>query len=165
MIKFAGGLVALGALAATSSWAHHSAAAEYDAAKLLVLTGSVTKVEWANPHVYCHLGVKNASGATTDWYLEMASPNGMRRQGWLPYTLKTGDVVTVEAYAAKDHAALAKVHRIRVADGRWLSVDSAAEATGAAPFGGGSEMEPVAHLRVDLAGIGVVRPSERLAVV
>ena len=57
----------------------------------------------------------------------MASPNGMRRQGWQPNSMQTGDVVTAEAYAAKDHVTLAKVHRVKVADGRWLSVDSAAQ--------------------------------------
>jgi len=129
MTKLTAGLAALAALAAAPSWAHHSAAAEYDGSKLLVLTGTITKVEWTNPHVYCHLEVNNPSGPPTDWYLEMASPNGMRRQGWMPNTMQAGDLVTVEAYGAKDHPALAKVHRIRVADGRWLSVDSASDIT------------------------------------
>jgi hypothetical protein len=124
MTKLATGLAALAAFAVAPSWAHHSAAAEYDASHLLVLTGSVAEVEWSNPHVYCHLGVKSPGGPTVDWYLEMGSPNGMRRQGWLPDTMKTGDVVTVEAYAAKDHSTLAKVHRIKVPDGRWLFADS-----------------------------------------
>jgi hypothetical protein len=124
MFKPASGLAALAAFAAAPLWAHHSAAAEYDASKLLVLTGAVTKVEWSNPHVYCHLDVKNAGGATIDWYLEMASPNGMLRQGWRPTTIKPGDMVTVEAYAAKDHATLAKAHRVKVPDGRWLFADS-----------------------------------------
>ncbi|HUI78135.1 MAG TPA: DUF6152 family protein [Bryobacteraceae bacterium] len=127
MTRLAAYLGALTALAAAQAWAHHSAAAEYDASKLLVLIGTITKVEWTNPHVYCHLDVKNPNGTTIDWYLEMASPNGMRRQGWLPDTMRIGDSVTVEAYAAKDHASLAKAHRVRVPDGRWLSVDSASE--------------------------------------
>jgi hypothetical protein len=124
MSKPLSGLAALAALAAVPLWAHHSAAAEYDASKLLVLTGTVTRVEWTNPHVHCHLDVKNPSGATIDWYLEMASPNGMLRQGWRPTTMKPGDPVTVEAYAAKDYATLAKTHRVKVPDGRWLYADS-----------------------------------------
>ena len=120
MIKPISGLAALAALAAAPLWAHHSAAAEYDASKLLVLNGTVTKVEWTNPHVYFHLAVKNQSDTNIEWYLEMASPNGMLRQGWRPETLKPGDTVTVEAYAAKDHATLAKTHRVKVSDGRWL---------------------------------------------
>ncbi len=124
MIKPISGLAALVALAAAPLWAHHSATAEYDASKLLVLTGRVTKVEWTNPHVHLHLDVKNSSGVTIDWYLEMASPNGMLRQGWRPTTMKPGDSVTVEAYAAKDYPTLAKTHRVKVPDGRWLYADS-----------------------------------------
>jgi len=130
MTKTATGLAAFVAFAAAPLWAHHSAAAEYDASKLLVLTGTVTKVEWTNPHVFFQLDVKSPSGATTNWRLEMASPNGLLRQGWMPYTMKPGNVVTVEAYAAKDYDAAAKTHRVKVPDatarsrGRWLFADS-----------------------------------------
>jgi Family of unknown function (DUF6152) len=115
---------ALAALAVMPLWGHHSAAAEYDASKLLVLTGTVTKVEWTNPHVFFNLDVKTPGGKITNWRLEMASPNGLRSQHWLPYTMKPGDVVTVEAFAAKDYDAAAKTHRVRVPDGRWLYADS-----------------------------------------
>ena len=123
MTRRGSGFAVLAALAAAPLWAHHSAAAEYDASKLLVLTGKVAKVEWMNPHVFFHLEVNDARGTATDWYLEMASPNGMRRQGWLPATMKVGDVVVVEAWAAKDSATLAKTHRVKVPDGRWLFAD------------------------------------------
>src|SRR5579872_5382975 len=124
MIKLLPGFAALAALVGAPLWAHHSAAAEFDAARLLVLTGTITKVEWTNPHVHCHLAVKDAGGAAVDWYFEMASPNGMRRQGWQPNTMKPGDRVTIEAFAAKDYPTAAKAHRVKVADGRWLFVDS-----------------------------------------
>ncbi len=117
-------LTTLAVLVAAPLWAHHSASAEYDASRLLVLTGTVTKIEWTNPHVHLHLDVNKPGGAPIDWYFEMASPNGMRRLGWLPKTMKPGDVVTVEAYAAKDYPTLAKAHRVKVPDGRWLFVDS-----------------------------------------
>ena len=123
MIRSVRGLAAMALLAAAPLWAHHSAAAEYDASKLLVLTGTVAKVDWTNPHVYLHLDVKSPGGAVVNWYLEMASPNGMRHQGWIPTTMKPGDVVTVEAYAAKDLPTLAKTHRVKVPDGRWLFAD------------------------------------------
>lgn len=123
MIRLFAALAALAALAAVPSPAHHSAAAEFEASRLLVLTGTVAKVEWTNPHVHIHLNAKGPGGAICDWYLEMASPNGMRRLGWLPDTMKPGEVVTVEAYAAKDYPTAAKAHRVRVA-GRWLFVDS-----------------------------------------
>jgi len=70
------------------------------------------------------VAVKERKGTLVDWYLEAASPNGMRRQGWLPKTIKAGDRVTVEAYQAKDAPALAKTHRVKVPDGRWLYADS-----------------------------------------
>jgi len=117
-------VAALAALAVIPLWGHHSAAAEYDASRLLVLTGTVTKVDWTNPHVYFNLDVKNSSGRVVNWRLEMASPNGMLRQHWLPHTMKPGDLVTVEAYAAKDYDAVAKTHRVKVPDGRWLFADS-----------------------------------------
>jgi len=122
-MKLFGGLATLAALAAPL-WAHHSAAAEFDASKLLVLTGTVAKVEWTNPHVHLHLSVQNGDGKVCSWYLEMASPNGMRRLGWLPDTMKPGDVVTAEAYAAKDYPTAAKAHRVKIAGKRWLFVDS-----------------------------------------
>jgi hypothetical protein len=124
MLQPIAAFAALAVLAAVPARAHHSAAAEFDASKLLVLTGAVTKVEWTNPHVHIHMDVKPAKGAAVDWYLEMASPNGMRGLGWLPYTMKRGDVVTVEAYPAHDYASFAKARRVKVADGRWLFVDS-----------------------------------------
>lgn len=130
MLHSCSALPAIAALVVTPLWGHHSAAAEYDASKLLVLTGTVTKVEWTNPHVFFNLDVKDASGRITNWRLEMASPNGLLRQHWLPHTMKPGDVVTVEAYAAKDYDAAAKTHRVKVPDvtapsrGRWLFADS-----------------------------------------
>jgi len=117
-------LPAIAALVVTPLWGHHSAAAEYDASKLLVLAGTVTKVDWTNPHVFFNLDVKDSSGRVTNWRLEMASPNGLLRQHWLPYTMKPGDVVIVEAYRAKDYDAAAKTHRVKVSGGRWLFADS-----------------------------------------
>lgn len=117
-------LAAFTGLATIPLEAHHSAAAEFDASRLLVLTGTVAKVEWTNPHVHMRLSVKNASGAVVEWYLEMASPNSMMNQGWLSDTVKPGDLVIVEAYAAKDYPNTAKTHRVKVPDGRWLFADS-----------------------------------------
>ncbi len=88
---------------AASVAAHHSFAAEFDANKPLKLTGTVTKVEWQNPHTYFYIDVADEkSGKVTNWGMEMGSPNGLMRQGWTRNTLKIGDVVSVEGSAARD---------------------------------------------------------------
>jgi len=87
---------------AVPALAHHSFAAEFDASKPVKLTGSVTKVEWENPHVWFYIDVKDQSGKTVNWGVEMGSPNGLMRVGWDRKTMKTGDVVTVEGSRAKD---------------------------------------------------------------
>jgi hypothetical protein len=91
--------------AAVSAYAHHSFAAEFDANKPVKITGSVTKVEWQNPHVWFYIDVKDpSSGKTVNWGIEMGSPNGLMRIGWDRKAMKTGDVVTVEGSRAKDES-------------------------------------------------------------
>ena len=97
---FAAGLGVL--LAAGPALAHHAFAAEYDAAKPVKLTGTVTKVEWTNPHTWFYLDVKDSSGKVTNWGFEMGSPNGLMRQGWTRNSIKPGDEVTVEGSSSKD---------------------------------------------------------------
>ena len=89
-------------LAAVPVVGHHSFAAEFDADKPINLRGSVTKVEWMNPHAYFYIDVTEPDGKVTNWALEMGSPNGLMREGWSRNTLKIGDIVTVEGSRAKD---------------------------------------------------------------
>ena len=101
--KFAGLAAALGfVLASGTAIAHHSFAAEFDANKPLNMKGTVTKIEWANPHTYFYVDVADPDGKVINWGMEMGSPNGLMRQGWTRNTLKVGDVVTVEGSQAKD---------------------------------------------------------------
>jgi hypothetical protein len=83
--------------------AHHSFAAEYDANKPLKLTGTVTKIEWTNPHCWFYIDVKNEqSGTIENWALETGNPNALLRLGWRPDSLKIGDAITVEGTRARD---------------------------------------------------------------
>jgi len=107
--------------------AHHSFTAEYDATKPITLTGSVTKVEWMNPHARFYIDVKDDSGTVTNWELELGSPNALMRLGWTRHSLDTGQVVTVEGSLAKDGSKLANARKVTLADGRKVFAGSAAD--------------------------------------
>jgi hypothetical protein len=124
MIKHIAAVAAVAVVCLARLGAHHSFAAEYDASKLLILYGTVVKLNWTNPHASLQLIVQNADGKNTNWHLEMGSPNSLMRQGWMRDTVEPGDIVTVEAYAAKDYPTGGKTHRVKVPDGRWLFADS-----------------------------------------
>jgi hypothetical protein len=118
--------VALG-LCAVPMAAHHSFAAEYDSKKPVTLTGTVTKVEWTNPHARFYIDVKDASGATANWELELGSPNGLMRLGWTRNSLKPGETVSVEGYVAKDGSKLANARSVTLGDGRKVFAGSSEE--------------------------------------
>src|SRR5262245_51817530 len=82
------------AAAAVPVLAHHSFAAEFDRSKPITLKGTVTKVEWANPHARFYIDVKDDSGKVNNWDLELASPNGLMRRGWTRNSLKIGEGVS-----------------------------------------------------------------------
>src|SRR5580698_361055 len=111
------GLVAVfGALlAVTPAKAHHSFSAEYDSKKPVTLKGTVTKVDWMNPHVYFYLDVET-DGKIVNWGLEMGPPNGLERSGWSRNTMQVGDEVVVEGTLAKDGSSQANVRSVTMAD-------------------------------------------------
>ena len=102
---------------AAPALAHHSFSGEYDSAKPVTLTGKVTRVEWTNPHARFYIDVKGDDGQTTNWNLELASPNVLKRQGWASNSLKEGDVVTVEGSLARSGAKMANARVVTLADG------------------------------------------------
>ncbi len=118
-------------LASVPAIAHHSFAAEFDSAKLIKLTGSVTKIEWMNPHAYFYIDVKDEkTGQVANWGLEMGSPNGLMRQGWTRNSMKIGDVITVEGSAAKDGSNIGNARSVSLAGGqRLFAASSQAPAT------------------------------------
>src|SRR5277367_803583 len=95
--------------------AHHSFAAEYDAKKPVQLKGIITKVDWANPHVYFYLDVEGEDGKVTNWALEMGPPNGLQRAGWTRNTMKVGDEVIVDGSLAKDGSHQANARSVTMA--------------------------------------------------
>jgi uncharacterized protein DUF6152 len=97
--------------------AHHAFSAEFDAKKGIKLSGAITKLEWSNPHAWLYVDVKDESGKVTNWSFELGSPNGLVRQGWRRTSLKTGDQVTVEGFAAKDGSNTANAHSVTMPDG------------------------------------------------
>ena len=94
---------ALWFLAAIPLLAHHSFGAEYDADKPVTLTGTVTKIEWTNPHSYLFLDVTDDKGIVANWKLEGYPPTALYRTGWKrDVTMKPGDTVTVFGWRARD---------------------------------------------------------------
>jgi len=98
--------------------AHHSFAAEYDRDKTVTLKGTVVRIEWANPHIYFYLDVKDEAGASARWAIEGGAPTSLYRAGWRKDSLKVGDIITVHGYLARDGSKLANMRAAILPDGR-----------------------------------------------
>jgi len=107
--------------------AHHSFEAEYDFNKSVTVTGTVTKVEWMNPHARFYVDVKDDSGKVVNWNFELGPINVLLKQGWRRDSLKPGDQVTVEGYLAKDGDGLGNARKVTLPDGRRVFGGSSAE--------------------------------------
>ena len=124
-------VTALGVILWTGSIvAHHSFAAEYDAKKPATLTGTVTRVEWTNPHVRFYIDVKDQAGVVTNWEFTMGAVNGLLRRGWTMKMLAPGDSVRVDGYLARDGSHLANARIVTLSDGRKMSGGTAPDAPG-----------------------------------
>lgn len=102
--------------------AHHSFAAQYDSKKPITLKGSVTRLEWANPHVYFYIDVSEPGGAKANWAVEGMAPSVLYRAGWRKDSVKVDDVVTVNGFLARDGSKLVNMQSALLADGRNLFV-------------------------------------------
>jgi len=105
---------------ATFAGAHHAFSSEYDENKVVTLKGTVTKIEWTNPHVFFFIDVVNPDKTVTSWSFELASPNSLTRSGWGRRTLTVGDAVTATGYAAKSGKTMASTRSVTTADGKAL---------------------------------------------
>jgi hypothetical protein len=131
--------------------AHHSFAAEFDSAKEIKVTGEVSKLEWMNPHAWIHVGAQQicerpggrrgsdepeaswtcrtpGADEAADWGFELASPNGLMRQGWNRNSLKPGDEVTIEGTRARDGSEHANARVVTMGDGKRLFAGSSENA-------------------------------------
>src|SRR5262245_42033552 len=104
--------------------AHHSFAAEYDASRTLTMTGTVTKVEWTNPHAHFFMDARETSGGVANWSVELAGPKALAQCGWRMDTLHVGDEVTVQGASAKDGSHHANARLVTLPGGRVLSAAS-----------------------------------------
>jgi len=114
----------LASLSSRGALAHHSFSAEYDRDKPIKITGSVTKVEWTNPHARLYVDVKDDSGKVVNWDFELGPPNGLMRQGWTRNSLQPGHVVTVNGFLSKDEPHVANARSVFLPDGRQVFAGS-----------------------------------------
>ena len=123
-------------LSAASASAHHSFAAEFDRNLPVTVTGTVTKVEWMNPHARFYIDAKDDACKIVNWDFELASPNGLMRRGWNRNSMKIGDTVTVTGHRAKNNPAVGNASSVVLADGKKLfagsSIENEAPASGSA---------------------------------
>jgi len=107
-LLLAAGSVALG---------HHSFAAEYDSSQPVQFKGTVTKLDWMNPHVYFYVDVTDKDGKVVHWACEAGNPNALARRGWKKSSLKAGDEISVQGFRAKDGTATMNARSITLSDG------------------------------------------------
>lgn len=118
-------VVALGVAGMTGgALAHHSFAAEFDADQPVTLEGTITRMEWLNPHTWMHLAVANDDGTTTDWMIEGGTPNTLFRRGFTPDAVPVGTQITVHGYRARNGANRANGRDMILPDGSRLFMGS-----------------------------------------
>jgi hypothetical protein len=113
-------LTGIAMLAAVPAWAHHSFAAEFDSEKHVKLQGTVTKMEWINPHAWIHIDVKGPDGEATSWMVECGSPNTLLRRGFTRASVAVGQEIVVDGYQAKDGTNRANGRDVTLPDGKKL---------------------------------------------
>jgi hypothetical protein len=128
------GLFAVAAfLVAVSTSAHHSFSAEYDADRPVTLTGTVTVLEWTNPHARVYIDAADENGDVVNWDLELGPPTALMRQGWRRDSLVPGQRVTVEGFLHRSKPRIANARSVTLADGRRVFAGSSFDTQEGAP--------------------------------
>jgi Family of unknown function (DUF6152) len=104
--------------------AHHAFAAEYDAQKPITITGTVTKVEWTNPHARIYVDAKDENGGIVNWDFELGPPNGLMRRGWNRNSLRPGHLITINGFLSKLTPHVANARTVTLSDGRQVFAGS-----------------------------------------
>lgn len=110
--------------AAGTALAHHSFQAEYDADRPITLTGTVTSLEWTNPHARLYIDAPDDNGEIVNWDFELGPPNGLMRQGWRRDSLVPGTVVTVSGFRSRKEEHVANARTVKLSDGREVFAGS-----------------------------------------
>jgi hypothetical protein len=114
------GLVLVSLVVSVPAWAHHSFTAQFDSKKPVTLKGTVTKMDWINPHAWIHMEVKGPDGKTEEWMVETGTPNILLRRGFTKKALEAGTEIVVKGYMAKSGENKINGGSVTFSDGKQL---------------------------------------------
>jgi hypothetical protein len=111
-------------MAAIPVMAHHSFAAEFDGTKPVKLEGTLTKLDWTNPHIWLYLDAKDDNGSVVKWQCEGGPPNTLTRNGWTKDSIKIGDSISIEGWLAKDGSKTCNARSVKLPGGKSVFAGS-----------------------------------------
>src|ERR1051325_6144726 len=130
-------------LSAASARAHHAFSQDFDPSMHVNLSGTVTKVQWTSPHVITYIDVKDDTGKTANWKVEMGSPTQLTKAGWTKTKLKVGEMITLQVFQAKNGSRYANAEEVTMSNGEKLSAASSYDRGAAVPTSGSTTPKPV----------------------